>query len=93
MRPSAIALMGPTASGKTALALDWAGARTPRLRHVIRLNSDVTLLVHDHIPGRPVGKLTADELTDEVVDDTLGVVLKYREDVDLVRSRRAAGSA
>src|SRR5690606_8707528 len=24
MRPSAIALMGPTASGKTALALDWA---------------------------------------------------------------------
>src|SRR5690606_34363527 len=51
------------------LALAWAGARTPPLRHVIRLNPDVTLLVHDHIPGRPVGKLAPDELTDEMLAD------------------------
>lgn len=51
------------------LALSWAGARTPRLRHVIRLNPDVTLLVHDHIPGRPVEKLAPEEFTDEMLAD------------------------
>jgi hypothetical protein len=28
------------------------------------------------------------ELTDDVVEDTLGVVLKYREDVETVRRHR-----
>jgi len=51
------------------LALAWAGVRTPRLRHVTRLNPDVTLLVHDHIPGRPVEKLAPEEFTDEMLAD------------------------
>jgi uncharacterized membrane protein YbhN (UPF0104 family) len=51
------------------LALDWAGARAPRLRRVIRLGPDATLLVHDHIPGRAVRDLSGDELTDEMLAD------------------------
>jgi uncharacterized membrane protein YbhN (UPF0104 family) len=51
------------------LALDWAGARTPRLRRVIRLGPDATLLVQDHVPGRPLRDLSADELTDEMLAD------------------------
>lgn len=38
--------------------------------------------------ARALRVLGAAELTDEVVDDTLGVVLKYREDVDAVREKR-----
>lgn len=52
-----------------SLGLDWAGARTPRLQRVIRLGSDATLLVYDHIPGRPLRDLSGDELTDEMLAD------------------------
>lgn len=70
-------------------------------RHLAEAMSDLRSLELFKPPGvaetldwaRALKVLGADELTDEVVDDTLGVVLKYREDVDLVRSRRAAGSA
>lgn len=51
------------------LALDWAGGRTPRLRRVIRLGPEATLLIHDHVPGRPVEDLAPDELTDEMLAD------------------------
>src|SRR5690606_6758807 len=43
--------------------------------------------------ARALKVLGATELTDEVIDDTLGVILKYREDVDTVRARRAATDA
>jgi uncharacterized membrane protein YbhN (UPF0104 family) len=36
---------------------------------VIRLGPDATLLVHDHIPGRPLRDLPGDELTDEMLAD------------------------
>jgi len=70
-------------------------------RHLAEAMTDLRSLELFKPPGvaetldwaRALKVLGADELTDEVVDDTLGVVLKYREDVDLVRSRRAAGSA
>ena len=52
-----------------SLALNRAGARTPRLRNVLRLNSDATLIVHDHVPGRPLEKLSAHEVTDEMLTD------------------------
>jgi glycosyltransferase 2 family protein len=52
-----------------SLALAQAGARTPRLRNVLRLGSDAALLVQDHIPGRPLAKLTADEVTDDTLAD------------------------
>jgi len=43
--------------------------------------------------ARALKVLGAKELTEQVVDDTLGVILKYREDVDTVRAQRAAGDA
>lgn len=52
-----------------ALAVNRAGARTPRLRKVIRLGPDAALMVHDHVPGRPLAKLSADEVTDEILND------------------------
>lgn len=52
-----------------SLALNRAGARTPRLRNVLRLSADATLIVHDHVPGEPLEKLSADEVTDEMLAD------------------------
>ena len=43
--------------------------------------------------ARALDVLGADDLSDEVVDDTLGVILKYREDVDAVRERRSASGS
>ena len=40
--------------------------------------------------ARALRVLGASELSDDVVDDTLGVVLKYREDVEAVRRERTA---
>ena len=60
-RPLAIAILGPTASGKTALALDWAerlggespeqvGARADRVIDRVRAGSgDVALFAHGHV--------------------------------------------
>src|SRR5690606_937365 len=42
--------------------------------------------------ARALQVLGVSELNDEVVDDTLGVVLKYREDVEAVSAHRAARS-
>lgn len=52
-----------------SLAVNRAGARTPRLRNVLRLGPDASLMVHDHIPGRPLSKLSPDEVTDEMLAD------------------------
>lgn len=43
--------------------------------------------------ARALQALGAEELDDEAMEDTLGVVLKYREDVETVRSHRSATSA
>ncbi len=39
--------------------------------------------------GRALLALGTEALTPEIVDDTLGVILKYQEDVDRIRGRRA----
>jgi glycosyltransferase 2 family protein len=62
-----------------SLALNRAGARTPRLRNVLRLSSDATLIVHDHVPGRPLEKLTDDEVTDEMLADLWQQLGRLRE--------------
>lgn len=41
--------------------------------------------------ARALRVLGADQLTEDVVEDTLGVVLKYREDVEAVRAHRSSG--
>ncbi|CAN5828888.1 MoxR family ATPase [soil metagenome] len=42
--------------------------------------------------ARALKVLGAGELSDEVVDETLGVVLKYREDIETAREKRAVGA-
>jgi MoxR-like ATPase len=67
--------------------------------HLAEAMSDLRALELFKPPGvaetldwaRALRVLGADELTDQVVEDTLGVVLKYREDVETVR-RRTAGA-
>lgn len=66
-----------------SLAVARAGARTPRLRNVVRLGADAALLVHDHIPGRPLEKLSADEVTDEILTDLW-------QQIDLLRRNEVA---
>jgi MoxR-like ATPase len=69
-------------------------------RHLAEAMDDLRALELFKPPGvaetidwaRALQVLGADELTDQMVDDTLGVVLKYREDVEAVRAHRAAGS-
>ncbi|HEX2155289.1 MAG TPA: MoxR family ATPase [Acidimicrobiia bacterium] len=70
-------------------------------RHLAAAMTDLRALDLFKPPGvaetldwaRALRILGADELTDDVVDDTLGVVLKYREDVEAVRAHRAATSS
>jgi uncharacterized membrane protein YbhN (UPF0104 family) len=52
-----------------SLAINRAGARTPRLRNALRLGSDAALLVHDHIPGRALANVPAEEVSDEILAD------------------------
>ncbi|HJR93356.1 MAG TPA: MoxR family ATPase [Acidimicrobiia bacterium] len=66
-------------------------------RHLAEAMADLRALDLFKPPGvaetldwaRALRVLGAHELSDQVVEDTLGVVLKYREDVDTVRASRA----
>jgi MoxR-like ATPase len=69
-------------------------------RHLAEAMNDLRALDLFKPPGvaetldwaRALQVLGASELTDDVVDDSLGVVLKYREDVEAVRAHRVARS-
>jgi MoxR-like ATPase len=69
-------------------------------RHLAEAMNDLRALDLFKPPGvaetldwaRALRVLGVGELSDEVTDDTLGVVLKYREDVEAVRAHRAARS-
>lgn len=69
-------------------------------RHLAEAMNDLRALDLFKPPGvaetldwaRALQVLGVSELNDEVVDDTLGVVLKYREDVEAVSAHRAARS-
>ncbi|HEX6197564.1 MAG TPA: lysylphosphatidylglycerol synthase transmembrane domain-containing protein [Jiangellaceae bacterium] len=52
-----------------SLAVNQAGGRTPRLHNVLRLGTDAALIVQDHIPGRPIAKLSPADVTDETLRD------------------------
>ncbi|HSJ33954.1 MAG TPA: MoxR family ATPase [Acidimicrobiia bacterium] len=70
-------------------------------RHLAEAMNDLRALDLFKPPGvaetldwaRALQVLGVSELNDEVVDDTLGVVLKYREDVEAVSAHRAARSS
>ena len=72
-----------------SLAVNRAGARTPPLRNVLRLGTDAALLVHDHVPGRPLGNLSSDELTDEMLSDLWRQLARLRK--NQVAHRRLSG--
>lgn len=61
-----------------SLAVQRAGVRTPRLRNVLRFGSDAALLVQDHVPGRPLAELSADEVSDQTLTDLWGQLGRLR---------------
>lgn len=52
-----------------SLAVARAGGRTPKLRNVLRVGSEAATVVYDHVPGRVLANMTADEITDSTLHD------------------------
>src|SRR5690606_18182665 len=52
-----------------SLAVARAGARTPKLRQVLRIGADAAAIVYDHVPGKVLANLTADTVSDETLED------------------------
>ncbi len=72
-----------------SLAANRAGARTPALRNVLRFGTEAALLVHDHIPGRPLESLKGDEVSDEMLSDLWRQLARLRK--NQVAHRRLSG--
>ncbi|WP_165367604.1 lysylphosphatidylglycerol synthase transmembrane domain-containing protein [Phytoactinopolyspora endophytica] len=72
-----------------SLAVSRAGVRTPKLRKVLKVNSEATAIVFDHVPGRPLSKLTADEVSDEMLEDLWRQIRRLRR--SQVAHRRLSG--
>ncbi|AYY13768.1 TIGR00374 family protein [Actinobacteria bacterium YIM 96077] len=52
-----------------SLAVARAGARTPEIRTVLRIDRDSAAVVYDHVPGRLLGELSASQVSDAMLDD------------------------
>ncbi|TDD61955.1 lysylphosphatidylglycerol synthase transmembrane domain-containing protein [Actinomadura rubrisoli] len=52
-----------------AYAVDAAGARTPRLVGTSEVGTEAALLAYEHVPGRRLGDVPADEVTDALLTD------------------------
>lgn len=52
-----------------AYAVDAAGARTPRLAGTCEVGTEAALLAYEHVPGRRLGDVPAEEITDELLTD------------------------
>lgn len=72
-----------------SLAVARAGARTPKLRNVLKVGGDAALIVYDHIPGTPLSKLSADQVTDEMLQDLWRQLGRLRR--NQVAHRRLSG--
>lgn len=72
-----------------SLAVSRAGVRTPKLRKVLKVNSEATAIVFDHIPGTPLSKLSADQVTDEMLIDLWKQIRRLRR--NQVAHRRLSG--
>ncbi|TDE08779.1 lysylphosphatidylglycerol synthase transmembrane domain-containing protein [Jiangella asiatica] len=72
-----------------SLAVSRAGARTPKLRNVLRIGSDAAAIVYDHVPGRVLANLTADEVTDAMLEDLWRQLGRLRR--NQVAHRRISG--
>lgn len=52
-----------------AYAVDAAGARTPRLAGTCEVGTEAALLAYEHVPGRRLGDVPDEEVTDELLTD------------------------
>ncbi|MCP9976774.1 hypothetical protein [Actinomadura madurae] len=52
-----------------AYAVDAAGARTPRLAGTCEVGTEAALLAYEHVPGRRLGDVPDEEITDELLTD------------------------
>jgi glycosyltransferase 2 family protein len=72
-----------------SLAVSRSGARTPRLRRALNIGDDAVVLVFDHIPGRPLADLKAEEVTDGLLHDLWGQLKRLH--LNQVAHRRLSG--
>ena len=72
-----------------SMAVSRSGARTPRLRQALNIGDDAVVLVFDHVPGRPLGDLEADEITDGMLHDLWGQLKRLH--LNQVAHRRLSG--
>ncbi|WP_051425809.1 lysylphosphatidylglycerol synthase transmembrane domain-containing protein [Jiangella gansuensis] len=72
-----------------SLAVSRAGARTPKLRNVLRIGGDAAAIVYDHVPGRVLANMTADEVTDAMLEDLWRQLSRLRR--NQVAHRRISG--
>src|SRR5690625_581373 len=52
-----------------SLAAARAGARTPPLRNILRVGGNATVMVFDHIPGRALNHVSAEDISDNMLED------------------------
>lgn len=52
-----------------SLAVARAGARTPPLRNVLRVDGDSAIIVFDHVEARPLAEMSADEISEHTLED------------------------
>lgn len=62
-----------------SLAVSRAGARTPHLRGVLRINDDATAIVYDHVPGTALSNVAAEEVTDAMLEDLWRQLTRLRK--------------
>ncbi|MET0713229.1 MAG: hypothetical protein ABWZ30_12075, partial [Jiangellaceae bacterium] len=72
-----------------SMAVSRSGARTPRLRQALNISDDAVMLVFDHVPGRPLANLKADEVSDGLLHDLWGQLKRLHR--NQVAHRRLSG--
>jgi uncharacterized membrane protein YbhN (UPF0104 family) len=72
-----------------SLAVSRAGARTPRLRHALKIGADAVVMVFEHVPGRPLAEVPSKEISDAMLHDLWRQIDKLR--LHQVAHRRLSG--
>jgi len=72
-----------------SLAVGRAGARTPRLRHALKIGADAVAIVFEHVPGRPLAEVPPGEISDAMLHDLWRQIDKLR--LNQVAHRRLSG--
>jgi glycosyltransferase 2 family protein len=72
-----------------SLAVSRAGVRTPKLRKVLKVNTEATALVFDHVPGTALSNLRGDDISDDMLQDLWRQLRRLRR--NQVAHRRLSG--